>query len=55
MTPRELVSPAGTRKLAPLGDVTREVLSPAERLEALCDEGSLTLLRSDVVSKRMGA
>src|SRR4051794_34928779 len=30
-------------------------LSPVERLEALCEEGSLTLLRSDVVSKRMGA
>src|SRR3954447_3829076 len=30
-------------------------LTPVERLEALCDEGSLTLLRSDVVSKRMGA
>src|SRR3954451_25281330 len=29
-------------------------LTPVERLEALCDEGSLTLLRSDVVSKRMG-
>jgi acetyl-CoA carboxylase carboxyltransferase component len=30
-------------------------LTPVGRLEALCDEGSLTLLRSDVVSKRMGA
>jgi len=30
-------------------------LTPAERLEALCDPGSLTLLRSDVVSRRMGA
>src|SRR4051794_9794168 len=30
-------------------------LTPVERLEALGDEGSLTLLRSDVVSKRMGA
>ena len=29
-------------------------LSPVERLEALCDEGSLTLLRSDVRSRRMG-
>jgi acetyl-CoA carboxylase carboxyltransferase component len=29
-------------------------LTPVGRLEALCDEGSLTLLRSDVVSKRMG-
>ena len=29
-------------------------LSPIERLEALCDEGSLTLLRSDVRSRRMG-
>ncbi len=29
-------------------------LSPFERLEALCDPGSLTLLRSDVRSRRMG-
>jgi acetyl-CoA carboxylase carboxyltransferase component len=29
-------------------------LSPIERLEALCDTGSLTLLRSDVRSRRMG-
>jgi acetyl-CoA carboxylase carboxyltransferase component len=29
-------------------------LTPIERLEALCDEGSLTLLRSDVRSRRMG-
>jgi acetyl-CoA carboxylase carboxyltransferase component len=32
----------------------RQVLSPVERLEALCDRGSLTLLRSDVRSRRMG-
>jgi len=31
-----------------------ERLSPVERLEALCDRGSLTLLRSDVRSRRMG-
>jgi acetyl-CoA carboxylase carboxyltransferase component len=31
-----------------------EKLSPIERLEALCDRGSLTLLRSDVRSRRMG-
>jgi acetyl-CoA carboxylase carboxyltransferase component len=29
-------------------------LSPVERLEALCDKGSLTLLRSNVRSRRMG-
>jgi methylmalonyl-CoA decarboxylase subunit alpha len=29
-------------------------LAPVERLEALCDRGSLTLLRSDVRSRRMG-
>jgi acetyl-CoA carboxylase carboxyltransferase component len=29
-------------------------LSPVERLEALCDPGSLTLLRSDVRSRRIG-
>src|SRR5690242_8077631 len=36
--------------------IDREVdrLSPIERLEALCDRGSLTLLRSDVRSRRMG-
>lgn len=33
---------------------TLDRLSPCERLEALCDPGSLTLLRSDVVSRRMG-
>jgi acetyl-CoA carboxylase carboxyltransferase component len=32
----------------------QERLSPIERLEALCDRGSLTLLRSDVRSRRMG-
>src|SRR4051812_50056779 len=31
-----------------------ERLSPIERLEALCDPGSLSLLRSDVRSPRMG-
>jgi acetyl-CoA carboxylase carboxyltransferase component len=35
-------------------DEGRELLSPVERLEALCDRGSLTLLRSDVRSRRMG-
>lgn len=34
---------------------TEETLGPVERLEALCDPGSLTLLRSDVQSRRMGA
>jgi acetyl-CoA carboxylase carboxyltransferase component len=33
---------------------SEERLSPVERLEALCDRGSLTLLRSDVRSRRMG-
>jgi acetyl-CoA carboxylase carboxyltransferase component len=32
----------------------QDKLSPVERLEALCDRGSLTLLRSDVRSRRMG-
>jgi acetyl-CoA carboxylase carboxyltransferase component len=31
-----------------------EKLSPLERLEALCDPGSLSLIRSDVLSARMG-
>ena len=33
---------------------TTDKLSPIERLEALCDRGSLTLLRTDVRSRRMG-
>jgi acetyl-CoA carboxylase carboxyltransferase component len=33
----------------------RETLTPIARLEALCDPGSLTLLRSDVRSRRIGA
>ena len=33
---------------------TDEVLSPLERLETLCDPGTLTLLRSTVRSTRMG-
>jgi acetyl-CoA carboxylase carboxyltransferase component len=32
-----------------------ERLSPLERLEVLCDPGSINLLRSDVRSRRMGA
>ena len=39
-----------TLQLAP----QRDKLSPVERLEALFDRGSLTLLRSDVRSRRMG-
>jgi acetyl-CoA carboxylase carboxyltransferase component len=31
-----------------------EKLTPHERLQALCDPGSLSLIRSDVVSSRMG-
>jgi acetyl-CoA carboxylase carboxyltransferase component len=33
---------------------TGEQLSPLQRLEALCDPGSLTLMRSGVMSRRMG-
>jgi acetyl-CoA carboxylase carboxyltransferase component len=40
-----------TIELVPQAD---EKLSPVERLEALCDPGSLTLLRSEVRSRRMG-
>jgi acetyl-CoA carboxylase carboxyltransferase component len=32
-----------------------EKLSPLERLEVLCDPGSLSLIRSEVMSSRMGA
>jgi acetyl-CoA carboxylase carboxyltransferase component len=39
-------------KLAPRPD---ERLSPLERLETLCDPGSIQLVRPDVVSRRMGA
>jgi acetyl-CoA carboxylase carboxyltransferase component len=35
-------------------DQVVDKLTPIERLEALCDHGSLTLLRSDVRSRRMG-
>ena len=34
-------------------DAADELLAPIERLEALCDPGSLTLLRADVRSRRM--
>jgi acetyl-CoA carboxylase carboxyltransferase component len=34
---------------------TDSVLTPLERLEALCDAGSLELIRSDVLSVEMGA
>ncbi len=33
---------------------TQDRLTPVERLEALCDPGTLVLLRSDVRSRRMG-
>jgi acetyl-CoA carboxylase carboxyltransferase component len=41
---------------APLALVERreERLSPLERLETLCDPGSIQLVRGDVVSRRMG-
>ena len=32
-----------------------ERLSPMERLEVLCDPGSLDLLRTEVLSRHMGA
>src|SRR3954471_9582979 len=51
------VDPRRDRRCPPLSiqlDERRDVLSPVERLEALCDRGSLTLLRSDVRSRRMG-
>ena len=41
--------------LLPAGDATWERLAPVERLEALCDPGSLALLRSDVRPRRAGA
>ena len=31
-----------------------EKLSPLERLETLCDPGSMQLVRGDVLSRRMG-
>ena len=40
-----------TIALVPRGE---EVLRPVERLEALCDPGSLTPMRSDVRSRRIG-
>ena len=38
-----------------LGREQTEKISPLERLEALCDPGSLQLMRGEVVSPRMGA
>ena len=46
--------PGGRDDASQLVHRARELLSPVERLEALCDRGSLTLLRSDVRSRRMG-
>jgi len=54
MTLIDRVSSSGARKLAAPADVARDRLSPMERLESLCDPSSLTLLRSDVRSRRMG-
>jgi acetyl-CoA carboxylase carboxyltransferase component len=34
---------------------TRETLTPLERLEVLCDPGSLQVIRSEVTSRHMGA
>jgi acetyl-CoA carboxylase carboxyltransferase component len=39
---------------AVLSGAELETLSPIERLEALCDEGSLDVIRSEVVSSHMG-
>src|SRR4051794_8313580 len=53
---RKAFSTESSAKAANVAEIAENGrLSPVERLEALCDEGSLTLLRSDVVSKRMGA
>jgi acetyl-CoA carboxylase carboxyltransferase component len=41
--------------IAVLGREEQVRLSPLERLEALCDEGSLQVIRSHVVSSRLGA
>ena len=49
------VKPPTTATPDPATPVDDGRLSPLERLEALCDTDSLTLLRSDVVSRRMGA
>jgi acetyl-CoA carboxylase carboxyltransferase component len=40
--------------LALVEPTTEEVLTPLERLETLCDPGTLTLMRSGVRSRRMG-
>jgi acetyl-CoA carboxylase carboxyltransferase component len=49
----ELATTGGRNQVLP--EPSQGRLTPLQRLEELCDEGSLTLLRSDVVSKRMGA
>ncbi len=43
---------SGTLKLAPR---PQETLGPLERLETLCDPGSMQLIRPEAVSRRMGA
>ena len=48
-----LERPAGSRRFA-RSDTAAEPLSPLERLESLCDPGSLQLIRSDVISSAMG-
>jgi len=52
------VRPAGAapfaRSATGAAGAASEPLSPMERLEALCDPGSLQLIRSDVVSSAMG-
>jgi len=51
-----LERPTRSRRFARSDDAdTAEPLSPLERLESLCDPGSLQLIRSDVISPVMGA
>ncbi|HYZ79796.1 MAG TPA: acyl-CoA carboxylase subunit beta [Solirubrobacteraceae bacterium] len=50
-----LERPAQSRRFAPSDQPDRaEPLSPLERLEALCDPGSLQLIRTEVLSPAMG-
>ncbi|MGH2842756.1 MAG: acyl-CoA carboxylase subunit beta [Solirubrobacteraceae bacterium] len=39
---------------AVISDLDKETLAPVERLEALCDPGTLDLIRTEVMSRQMG-
>jgi acetyl-CoA carboxylase carboxyltransferase component len=54
VTPATDPPPATTPPATPAPPATRERISPRERLEMLCDPGSVQVLRSGVISPRLG-